>query len=103
MSKTKANAPEVTPELDPIAANEKYMREEIEIELFFDGDKYKDDVTVGVNGKTWLIQRGKKVRVPRYVAAVLENSLEQDKASAMRQRELENAFERDAKKVGVGE
>lgn len=104
MNKAKATtAPEVTPELDPIAANEAYMKEEVEIELFYDGDRYKDDVTVGVNGKTWLIQRGVKVTVPRYVAMVLQNSAAQDKASAMRQKELENAFERDAKKVGVGE
>lgn len=101
MSKTKANAaaPEVTTELDSIAAHEAFMREEVEIELFYDGDKYKDDVTVGVNGKTWLIQRGVPVTVPRYVAKVIQNSLEQDKASAVRQRELEAAFERDTKKM----
>ena len=101
MSKTKATAtPEAveTQELDPVAAHEAYMREEVEIELFLDGKDYKDDVTVGVNGKTWLIQRGVPVKVPRYVFEVIRNSELQDRASARTQRALESAFERDAKK-----
>lgn len=32
----------------------------------------KDDVFVGVNGKTWLIKRGEEVAVPECVAKVLE-------------------------------
>lgn len=32
----------------------------------------KDDVYVGVNGKSWVIQRGQEVEVPWYVARVLE-------------------------------
>lgn len=32
----------------------------------------KDDVFVGVNGRTWLIERGKEVELPWYVAKVLE-------------------------------
>lgn len=32
----------------------------------------KDDVFVGVNGKTWLIKRGEEVELPAYVAKVLE-------------------------------
>ena len=31
----------------------------------------KNDVPVGVNGKTWLIKRGVEVEVPRYVATAL--------------------------------
>ena len=100
VAEAKAEAtPEVEEVVDPIAAHEAFMREEVEIELFYDGDKYKDDVIVGVNGKTWQIQRGVKVTVPRYVAKVIQNSLEQDKASAARQRELQTAFERDTKRL----
>lgn len=33
----------------------------------------KDDVFVGVNGKSWLIKRGEEVEVPEYVAKVLQN------------------------------
>lgn len=32
----------------------------------------KEDVFVGVNGDTWMIQRGQEVEVPWYVARVLE-------------------------------
>lgn len=32
----------------------------------------KDDVFVGVNGKVWMIERGKEVEVPLCVAKVLE-------------------------------
>ncbi len=34
----------------------------------------KDDVIVGVNGKTWLIKRGEEVEVPASVFEVLKNS-----------------------------
>jgi hypothetical protein len=36
----------------------------------------KNDVPVGVNGRTWLIQRGKEVEVPECVAEVLRHSEE---------------------------
>lgn len=32
----------------------------------------REDVFVGVNGKTWLIQRGAEVEVPWFVAEVLK-------------------------------
>lgn len=34
--------------------------------------KEKEDVFVGVNGRTWSIQRGVEVEVPWYVAEVLQ-------------------------------
>ena len=36
----------------------------------------KDDVLVGVNGRTWLIKRGVEVEVPKCVAEVLQHSEE---------------------------
>lgn len=51
----------------------------VEITLFWDGDKYKDDVYVCVNGKNILIQRGKPVMIPRKYLNVLEDSARQDK------------------------
>lgn len=77
---------------------EAYMHEEVEIELFYDNEKYKDDVEVSVNGKTWLIKRGVKVKVPRFVAQVIADSQAQDKASAVHQRSLANEFEGNMKK-----
>ena len=42
---------------------EDYWNEEVEIQLFKDSGKYKDDVYVAVNGKNFLIQRGVPVKV----------------------------------------
>ena len=51
----------------------------VKIELFKDSGKYKDDVTVGLNGKIYRIQRGVPVEVPRAVAEILDHSKIQDK------------------------
>ena len=56
----------------------------VEITLFRDGEKYKDDVYVCVNGEGCLIRRGEPVRVRRCIAEVLEHSMRQDaRAEAM--------------------
>lgn len=54
------------------------MEEYVEIELFKDGGKYKDDVYVSVNGETCLIQRGVPVKVKRKFAEVIKQSMEQN-------------------------
>lgn len=46
----------------------------VEIELYRDSDKYKNDVTVIVNGKVYQVKRGEKVKVPKTVAEVLDNA-----------------------------
>lgn len=56
----------------------KYWNEYVEVFLFKDNNKYKDDVFVSVNGENCVIQRGKKVKVKRKFANVLENSGIQD-------------------------
>lgn len=73
----------------------------VEIYLFEDGDKYKDDVFVAVNGKTFQIKRGETVKVPRYVKEVLDNSLKQDKAAARYMKMKQDAYETDAKKLDI--
>lgn len=46
----------------------------VEVELFKDNGKYKDDVYVAVNGNGMLIKRGVRVRIPKAYAAVLDNA-----------------------------
>ena len=58
------------------------MLELVPVKLFKDNNKYRDDVFVMVNGKTFVIQRGKEVMVPRYVKEVLDNSQRQDSEAA---------------------
>ena len=62
-------------------ANEErqaYWDELVEVKLFKDNNKYKDDVFVSVNGENCVIKRGEKVKVKRKFAAVLDNSDMQD-------------------------
>ncbi len=54
----------------------------VSIRLFKDGDKYRDDVFVAVNGQSVLIRRGERVEVKRKFADVLEQSLDQDQQTA---------------------
>jgi hypothetical protein len=65
--------------------------EMVEIELFYDGERYKDDVFVQVNGKSVLIKRGEKVKVTKAVAEVIQNSLQQKAQAA----ELMSKLQRD--------
>lgn len=74
-----------------------YYDELVTINLFLDNDKYKDDMIVAMNGKVWQIKRGEDVQVPRYVAKIIENSMKQDRATALKIRELEEKYERESK------
>lgn len=74
-----------------------YYDELVTINLFLDNDKYKDDMIVSMNGKVWQIKRGEDAQVPRYVAKIIENSMKQDRATALKIRELEEKYERESK------
>ena len=78
---------------------EAYWNEEVEIQLFKDNGKYKDDVYVAVNGQNCLIQRGKPVKVKRKFAETLRRSLAQDNETADMIRELESDYEERAKQL----
>lgn len=58
------------------------MEELVEIKLFKDNGKYKDDVFVSVNGETLAIKRGERVKIKRKFAEVLDNSDHQDQETA---------------------
>ena len=58
---------------------EKYYKEQVPVMLIKDNAKYKDDVTVTVNGVNYQIQRG--VQVPRCVALTIERSHMQELAA----------------------
>lgn len=64
----------------------------VEIQLFKDNGNYKHDVFVAVNGRRFKIKRGEKVKVPRCVAAVLDNSARQDRAAALMVEQLEQEY-----------
>lgn len=57
---------------------EAFYNEPVPVMLIKDNVKYKDDVTVTVNGTNYQLQRGVQVMVPRCVALVLERSRVQE-------------------------
>ena len=69
------------------------------IHLFKDSQRYKAPVFVGVNGETYLIQRGVDVEVPKAVAEVLRHSEEMDNAAVARIAEAEAAAVQQAQRV----
>lgn len=69
-----------------------WLEEKVPVRLFKDGDRYKDDVYVCVNGERLLIKRGENVEIPRKFALVLEQSMEQDNATARLIDEKSAAF-----------
>jgi len=67
-------------------ANEErkaYWNELVEVKLFKDNNKYKDDVYVAVNGENIVIKRGERVQVKRKFAEVLDKSDMQDYETSM--------------------
>lgn len=67
------------------------VRAEVLIHLFKDDDRYSAPVFVGVNGDSYLIQRGMDVKVPKAVAEVLEHSIKQDAEAARKSQAMQAA------------
>lgn len=65
-----------------LAADKARGEELVEIKLFKDTGKYKDDVFVGCNGEAIAIQRGVRVKIKRKHAEILDNSEHQDYETA---------------------
>lgn len=73
------------------------LNELVPFEAFKDNDKYKDDITVIVNGKSWRIKRGEEVMIPRYVYDVLKQSEKQDRAAANFAEAKQDAYKKSSK------
>lgn len=76
------------------------MREKVTIRLFKDNGKYKDDLSVSVNGVTYQIKRGVPVDVPRFVADVIKESEIQDTKTANMLETMREEFEKKTKALG---
>ena len=95
MSQTKKEAPQqetVIQAQTQEAAQKNPLEELVTIRLFKDNERYRDDVFVSVNGRTFQIKRGVEVQVPRYVQEVLENSMSQDLVAAAMVDKLEAGY-----------
>lgn len=95
MSQTKKEAPQQEAAIQAQtqeAAGKNPLEELVTIRLFKDNERYRDDVFVSVNGRTFQIKRGVEVQVPRYVQEVLENSMSQDMVAAAMVDKLEAGY-----------
>ena len=78
-------------------ATEKTTEKLVKYKAFKDNDKYKDDISVIVNGHIWRIQRGVWVELPQYVIDVIEASNEQNLAAANYSEKQEQAYKSSSK------
>ncbi len=69
-----------------MAATKK--EETVKFALFRDDDRYKAPLFVGVNGRSYLIKRGKEVELPKSVYEVIMNSMDQTRVT---EEAMENA------------
>lgn len=95
MSQTKKEAPQQEAAIQQQtqeAAGKNPLEELVTIRLFKDNERYRDDVFVSVNGRTFQIKRGVEVQVPRYVQEVLDNSMSQDMVAAAMVDKLEAGY-----------
>ncbi len=90
----KQEAAKSAPANQDIAANETYMNQPVTIKLFKDNERYKDDVYVAVNERSYLIKRGVEVTVPRFIEQALKNSLAQDEYVASLVEQLSGDYEK---------
>ncbi len=67
---------------DFLKRQEAYLNEYVEVRLFKDNEKYKDDVYVAINGKNCVIRRGVWTRIRRKFALLLDQSEIQDLRTA---------------------
>lgn len=86
----------------PQEGTAEWYQQKVQVELFKDEDKYKDDVYVGVNGKGYLIRRGEPVLVPRFVALILEQSKRQDAMCARMVEDLVDETAAREAELGIG-
>lgn len=62
--------------------------ETVKFALFRDDDRYKAPLFVGVNGRSYLIKRGKELELPKSVYEVIMNSMDQTRVT---EEVMENA------------
>ena len=86
-------------EAEAVQAEPTEEKDTVVIRLFKDNQRYKAPVFVGVNGVTYLVQRGVDVEVPKAVAEVLEHSEEMDNAAMEKITAAENATAQAAQRV----
>ena len=84
-----------------IKDQEEWLNEYVEVKLFRDNEKYKDDVYVAINGKNCVIRRGEWTRIRRKYALLLDQSEIQDLRTAEMMSEESARFANDSRVRGL--
>ena len=80
---------------------EAWLNEYVEVRLFKDNEKYKDDVYVAINGKNCIIRRGVWTRIRRKFALLLDQSEIQDLRTAELMEKEATRFAAESKRHSV--
>ena len=80
---------------------EDWLNEYVEIKLFKDNDRYKDDVYVAINGKNCVIRRGEWTRIRRKFAMLLDQSEIQDLHTAQMMESESEKFRAVSRALGA--
>jgi len=83
-------AKEVTEE--KVLTPEEYGNELVPFYAFKDNGEYKDDIFIQLNGKAYTIKRGVQVMLPRKVAQVYYDSMDQKGKAADYNRARQDEF-----------
>ena len=86
---------------DFLKAQEAWLNEYVEVRLFKDNEKYKDDVYVAINGKNCVIRRGVWTRIRRKFALLLDQSEIQDLRTAELMEREEGRFADESRRRSV--
>lgn len=88
----EAAAKEAAPVPAPAAPKHDEGEEYVEVELFRDNGRYKDDVLVCVNGESCQIQRGVRTKIKRKFYWAIQNQMRQDKATSIMLSKMHDDF-----------
>ena len=94
---TEAVEAKAEPDEDPEITPESWLEQRVPFKAFKDNDKYKDDITVCVNGEWATIQRGKTVMIKRKHYNALEAAERQIGYSADVIGDMESKFESEVR------
>lgn len=78
----EANGTNKNAYLEMVAQLRSERPETQKIKLFKDNGRYRNDVFVSVNGRSFLLQRGVELELPYAIAQVVKQSIMQDEQAA---------------------
>ena len=84
-----------------LKSQEAWLNEYVEVRLFKDNEKYKDDVYVAINGKNCVIRRGEWTRIRRKFAMLLDQSEIQDLHTAQMMENESEKFRAASRVLGA--